>query len=257
MDLQLEGKIALVTGGSGGLGSVIGACLADEGMTVVLAGRDPAKLARAASTIGTKRVHAVVADLAEREGAVGCVTGALAAAGRLDLVVNCAGATKRGDFFELTDEDWADGFGLKFHGTVRVCRAAWPHLVASRGGVINIVGVGSRTPSQDFLIGGSVNSALLNFTKGLAERGSAEGVRVNAVNPGFFATARTEKRIKGLMAEGLSRDAAEAQALLSLGISRFGRPEEVGRLVAYLASPHAAYIHGATVDIDGGVSRGI
>lgn len=257
MDLQLNGRTALVTGGSGGLGGAVAACLAEEGMAVVVSGRDREALARTAAALPGGRGHVAAADLSTLDGAAECVAAAVEAVGGLDLLVNCAGATKRGDFFDLADQDWADGFALKFHGTVRMCREAWPHLVRARGAIVNVVGVGSRTPSADFLIGGSVNSALLNFTKGLAERGLEEGVRVNAVNPGFFATARTEKRIKGLMAGGLSRDAAEAEALRSLGIKRFGRPEEVGRLVTYLASPQADYFQGATLDLDGGVTRGL
>lgn len=261
MDLKLTGRIALVTGASGGLGGAIARALADQGMTLVLVGRDQARLAAAAGDAqrrGGGTVHVVAADLTQPEAATACIAEAVRSAGALDLVVNCAGATRRGDFFELTDEDWADGFALKFHGCVRICRAAWPHLVARQGGVINIVGVGSRTPSMDFLIGGSVNSALLNFTKGLAHRGITDGVRVNAINPGYFRTERTDKRIKALVASrGVSTAQAEAELIAELGISRFGRPEEVAALTAFLASDRAAYFQGATLDIDGGATRGL
>jgi 3-oxoacyl-[acyl-carrier protein] reductase len=258
MELNLDGKVALVTGASGGLGRAIACALAREGMHLVLTGRDPERLEATVCEAGSDgRAVTIPADLTQPPAAGACVSETIAGAGRIDLLVNCAGATRRGDFFALTDEDWESGFALKFHGCVRMCRAAWPHLVASRGAVINIVGVGSRTPSADFLIGGSVNSALLNFTKGLADRGLAEGVRVNAVNPGFFATERTERRIRQLMADGLSRETAEEEALRALQIRRFGRPEEVGQMVAFLASGRAAYIHGATLDIDGGATRGL
>src|SRR3546814_13973081 len=89
--------------------------------------------------------------------------------GRLDILVNNAGATKRGDFLALTDADHLDGFALKYHATVRFCRAAWPHLVAAGGAVVNISGIGAQTPDAEFTIGGPVNSALLNFTKALAQ----------------------------------------------------------------------------------------
>src|SRR6185295_2410813 len=104
--------------------------------------------------------------------------------GRLDLVVNNAGATKRGDFLQLTDEDWASGFSLKFMAAVRVSRAAWPILKRTNGSIVNIAGVGARTGSAEFTIGGSVNSAMLNLTKALADRGVKDGIRVNAINPG-------------------------------------------------------------------------
>jgi len=261
VQLNLIGKVALVTGASGGLGSAIASALAGEGMVVALVGRDRDKLAAVSANVQKLSGVAPVvisADLTQPAAADECVSATIAAAGRLDLLVNCAGATKRGDFFELDDRDWVDGFALKFHGCVRMCRAAWPHLVAQRGTVINIVGVGSRTPSMDFLIGGSVNNALLNFTKGLADRGGTDGVRVNAINPGFFRTDRTDKRIN-LLAKNhqVSREQAESMLLKELSVQRLGRPEEVGRLTSFLASDHAAYIHGATLDIDGGVTRGL
>lgn len=261
MQLNLSGKVALVTGASGGLGGAIASALAEEGMVVVLVGRDRDKLAAVSANV--QRLSSVApivisADLTQPAAADECVATTIAAAGRIDLLVNCAGATKRGDFFELSDRDWADGFALKFHGCVRMCRAAWPYLVTQRGTVINIVGIGSRTPSMDFLIGGSVNNALLNFTKGLAERGTADGVRVNAINPGYFRTDRTDKRIDGLAkAHLVAREQAESMLLTELDVQRFGRPEEVGRLTAFLASEHAAYIQGATLDIDGGATRGL
>ena len=101
--------------------------------------------------------------------------------GGLDLLVNCAGATKRGDFFALSHEDFLDGFALKFHGAVAMTRAAWPRLRESGAGhVVNIIGAAARTPSADFAIGGAVNSALENFTKAMADRGRAEKVRARA-----------------------------------------------------------------------------
>jgi NAD(P)-dependent dehydrogenase (short-subunit alcohol dehydrogenase family) len=261
VQLNLRGKVALVTGASGGLGAAIASALAEEGMVVALAGRDRDKLAAVgAQTQKLSGVPPIVisADLTQPAAAAQCVSATLAAAGRLDLLVTCAGATRRGDLFELSDQDWTDGFALKFHGCVRTCRAAWPHLVAQRGAVVNIVGVGSRTPSMDFLIGGSVNNALLNFTKGLAHRGTSDGVRVNAINPGYFRTDRTDRRIDGLAKTNrIPHDQAESLLLTELDVPRFGRPEEVGRLTAFLASEHAAYIHGATLDIDGGVTRGL
>ena len=121
---------------------------------------------------------------------------AVAAFGRLDILVNNAGATKRADFFTLTEEDWQDGFALKFHGYVRTTRAAWPHLRETRGCIVNIVGVGSRAGSAEFTIGGSVNVALLNFTKAMADIGMKDGVRVNAINPGLIETERFGRNIE-------------------------------------------------------------
>jgi 3-oxoacyl-[acyl-carrier protein] reductase len=172
------------------------------------------------------------------------------------VLVNNAGATKRGDFLELPDADWADGFGLKFFGAMRLARAAWLHLQAAHGAIVNIVGIGGRTGSAEFAIGGAVNAALLNLTKVLADRGVRDGVRVNAINPGGIATDRLTTRVRTFAAErGLELSEAEAEMARAFGVARFGQPEEIARLVAFLASPMAAFCQGAIVDADGGQTR--
>src|SRR5262249_31755629 len=118
--------------------------------------------------------------------------------GRLDLLVNNAGATIRGDFLALTEPDWQDGCALKFFRAMRCCRAAWTPLQATRGAIVNIGGIGGRTGSAEFTIGGAVNAALLNLTKALADRGVRDGVRVNAINPGSIATERLRTRVQRL-----------------------------------------------------------
>jgi 3-oxoacyl-[acyl-carrier protein] reductase len=261
MDLALRGKVALVTGGSGGIGAAVAAELAREGVDLCLVGRDRAKLDGIADSIsktfGTRvAVHA--GNLREPETAAAAVAAAIGAFGSLDIVVNAAGDTKRDDFFALSDDDWLSGFSTKFHGCVRTTRAAWPHLRKSQGVVLNIVGVGSRSGLAEFTIGGSVNSALLNFTKAMADRGIPEGVRVNAINPGLIETGRLTHTIERRMREeSCSREEAVASLLASRGTTRVGRPEEVGWLAAFLASSKAAFIQGAIIDIDGGNTRAL
>ena len=261
MDLRIRDKAAIVTGASRGIGRAIIEQLAREGVRLLLVARDGAALTAASQDISTRHKVAVavhVADLSQPDAAAGVVNAAVAALGGIDILVNCAGATKRGDFFSLTDDDWASGYALKFHGSVRMCRAAWPFLEQRNGSIINIVGIGSRTPSADFTIGGSVNSALINFSKALADLGRKRGVRVNAINPGYIETERLTRRIDGIVAEGKkSRDEAASELLQALGIARFGQPDEIGKLVAFLVSPASDYIQGATLDIDGGATKGI
>jgi 3-oxoacyl-[acyl-carrier protein] reductase len=235
--------------------------LARCGATVTLTGRDQAALASVAEQISTetgKEPAIVVSDLRQPPAAREVVDAAVKTGGRLDILVNNAGATKRGDFMTLTDEDFLDGFALKFHGCVRMTRCAWPHLMKTGGKLVNIVGIGSLTPAQDFTIGGPVNSAVINFTKAMADRGLKDGVRVNAINPGHIVTDRLRRRVEAVAkAEGISYEAAEERSRREHGIVRFGRPEEIAHLVAFLVSDHATYIHGSTIEIDGGATKGL
>src|SRR5579871_4921991 len=186
MDLQLTSKVGIVTGASRGIGRAIAETLAAEGMRLVLAARSRDLLVELSRLLPTECL-AHAADLRDPGAPAAAVAAAVSRFGRVDLLVNNAGATKRGDFLGLPDADWDDGFALKFFGAMRCCRAAWPHLRAVGGAVVNIVGIGGRTGSAEFAVGGAVNAALLNLTKALADRGVREGVRVNAVNPGAIA----------------------------------------------------------------------
>jgi 3-oxoacyl-[acyl-carrier protein] reductase len=260
MELGLSGKTALVTGGNRGIGAAIDAELAREGVHVCLVARDRAKLHEVAAGLTTNAVRTAIhaADLREPSAAAQAVAAAIAAFGRLDILVNNAGATKRADFFTLTDEDFLDGFALKFHGAVRMTRAAWPHLRETKGCIVNIAGVGAHAGSADFTIGGPVNVALLNFTKAMADIGIQQGVRVNAINPGLIETERYTRNVERLMREqSLTREQAIAARLATHRTKRVGRPEEVGALVAYLASDRADFIQGALIDIDGGSTRAL
>ena len=255
MDLHLGGKIGIVTGASRGIGRAIAEALAAEGMQLTLVARSGDQLAELAKSLPTlSLVHA--ADLRDPAVPEAVVAATLRRFGRIDLLVNNAGATSRGDFLNLTEADWQDGFALKFFGAMRCCRSAWSHLRATQGSIINIVGVGGRTGSAEFAIGGAVNAALLNLTKVLADRGVGEGVRVNALNPGAIVTDRLRRRIERLAAEkGLDLDAAAAEMAKTLNVSRFGGAAEVAAAVAFLASPMARYCQGAVLDIDGGQTR--
>jgi 3-oxoacyl-[acyl-carrier protein] reductase len=255
MDLDLSGKVALVTGSSRGIGRAIAETLAAEGMSVALVARSAEQLREVTAGLPTPSL-AHAADLREPDAPAAAVSAAVGRFGRLDLLVNNAGATKRGDFLTLTDDDWADGFALKFYAAMRCSRAAWLELRAVRGAIVNIVGVGGRTGSADFAIGGAVNAAVLNLTKALADRGVRDGVRVNAVNPGAVATDRLQVRIRSVAAsEGIDEAAAAERMARALNIARFGEPAEIARVVALLASPRAGYCQGAIIDVDGGQTR--
>jgi 3-oxoacyl-[acyl-carrier protein] reductase len=257
MNRDLEDKVAIVTGASRGIGRAIATELGARKARLVLVARACDLLNEVAASIG-RECLVYPADLRSPEAAAEVVAATIQRFKRLDILVNNAGATQRGDFLALGDADWNDGFALKFFGAMRLCRAAWPYLVASQGSIVNIVGVGGKTASAEFAIGGSVNSALLNLTKALADRGVADGVRVNAVNPGAIATDRLRRRIESLAAsQGQDHTTAAKTMAAGLGIARFGEPLEIARVVAFLASAAASYCQGAILDVDGGETRAL
>jgi NAD(P)-dependent dehydrogenase (short-subunit alcohol dehydrogenase family) len=256
----LEGKIAIVTGASRGIGRAIALRLAQDGATLVLAARTEGDLAKVATEIKSHagNATAVTGDLRALDAPLALVNAALAVHGAVDIIVNNAGATKRGDFFELTDADWADGFALKLLAAVRLTRAAWPHLKARRGSVLNIIGAGGRTPGAEFTIGGSVNGACLSFTKAVADIGIRDGVQVNAINPGRIKTDRFQQTLADEATHhGGDLNAALQAIVRKSNIVRLGEPEDVANLAAFMVSPESRYMQGALIDLDGGQTKTI
>jgi 3-oxoacyl-[acyl-carrier protein] reductase len=252
---QHPNPVAIVTGASRGIGSAIARQLAGDGYSVVAVARSADALAAVADVLPTPSL-ALTIDLSQPGAAAHVVDTAHRRFGRIDVLVNNAGATPRGDFLAFGDDDWRAGFDLKFFAAARLCRHAWPALMASAGRIVNIAGIGGRTGSAEFTIGGSVNAALLNLTKALADRGIQDGVRINAVNPSSIATERTRKRIEARAIErGITAEQAAAELARQLRVARFGTPEEIARVVAFLASEASSYMQGAIVDVDGGRTR--
>ena len=255
MELGLSGKAALVTGASRGIGRAIAEGLAAEGCDLLITGRDAAALDEAAATIRAKGRKAAVAALdLRREGTDRILVDAVRREfGHLDILVNNAGATKRGSFFELTDADWADGYSLKLFAHMRLARVAWPLLKASKGSLVSIGGTSGRKPEAEFTIGSSVNAAVAAFTKCLADIGKEDGVQVNCVHPSLVETERQWKRIRSeVAATGDSEDKVRARFVKKMGFIRYGKVEDVADLVTFLVSERATWMHGATIDLDGG-----
>ena len=259
--MALEGKVAVVSGGSRGIGKAIAHGLAADGADVVIAARTEEDLRSAADVIKAstgRRVVPVVADLATLSGCEQLHQRATSEFETIDILINCAGATKSGPFLELSDDLWQDGFDLKFFGAVRLCRLFWPQLVAARGSVVNIVGGAARTPNPNFAIGGSVNAALANFSKALAGLGLSDDVNVNVVHPGQTRTERLDE----LMADEASHTGKTPEEVLAStvqrqGIRRLGEPADVAALVVFLCSPEARHIHGTAISVDGGATPGL
>lgn len=255
MDLGLNGKVALVTGSSRGIGRGIAMALAAQGCDLLLTGRDRSALDEVATAIHVKgrKAAIVVIDLREDRAAPMLVNAVCREFGHLDILVNNAGTTKRGDFFKLTDADWQDGFALKFFAHMRLTRAAWSLLKSRRGSLITIGGTSGRKPEAAFTIGSSVNAACAAFTKAMAHLGKEHGVQVNCIHPSFVETGRQWRRIKAEMERTGGSEAVVRQVIVrDAGITRFGKVEDVADLVAFLVSSRATWMHGATIDLDGG-----
>jgi len=258
MTTTLSNKVAIVTGASRGIGKAIALKLAKEGAAVMLAAGNAELLEEVREEICDAGGHAawMSLDLRKPETPALLVEKTVAQFGGIDIIVNNAGATKRGDFVSLTEEDWMDGYALKFFGAVRLLRVAWPELKKRKGSVVNIAGVGGRTPGTQFTIGGSVNAALLSFTKAMADVGVNDGVQVNAINPGAVRTGRLTTRLQVISKEkGISAAEAEAHMVKDSGVVKIGEPEDVANLVAFMVNPQNRYLHGALVDLDGGTTK--
>ncbi len=260
MDLGLTGKVALVTGSSRGIGRGIALGLAAEGCDVMLTGRDEAALRGVVAEVEKlgRKAKSETRDLRENDAPAALAEAVRKNFGRLDILVNNAGTTKRGDFLELTDADWQEGYALKFFAHVRLARAAWPLLRASGGSLVTIGGTSGRIPIAAFTIGSSVNAAVAAFAKALADRGKTDGVQVNTIHPSYVETERFWRRIKADMERtGQDEAAVREWHRKDIGVTRFGTPEDIAGLVAFMVSPRGRWLHGATIDIDGGEVKGM
>jgi len=255
MDLGLNQKVALVTGSSRGIGRSIALTLADEGCDLLLTGRDQAMLDETAAAIRGKGRKAVIVniDLREERAPATLIDAVQRELGHLDVLVNNAGTTKRGDFLSLTDADWADGYALKFFAHVRLSRAAWPLLREARGSLVTIGGTSGRIPIAAFTIGSSVNAACAAFAKALADLGKTDHVQVNTIHPSYVETERLWRRIKADVARtGKSEAEVRERHRADINVTRFGTPEDIADLIAFMVSRRGRWLHGATIDLDGG-----
>jgi 3-oxoacyl-[acyl-carrier protein] reductase len=252
---ELAGKVALVTGASRGIGKAIALELAALGCDLAITARDRealVKVADAARAAG-RNAEFHVADLRESGAPKALADFVAERFGRLDILINNAGASRRGHFFQQTDADWEEGFALKFFAQVRLCRELWPMLKASGGSVVAIGGIGARAPVADYMIGASVIGAQNAFMRALADLGKRDGVQVNSVHPGSVDTDRFRGRLERIKRRtGLGDADAIEHHRKELDITRFGQPEDIAGLVGFIVSPRGRWMHGTGIDMDGG-----
>lgn len=257
---EFTGKIVVVTGGSRGIGRAIAESFAREGAQIVLAAMSEANLAAAAKSIagsGAREPMTIAGDLRDLNACEVVFARIRERFNRCDVLINSAGATRAGAFLDQPDEAWFDGFSLKFFACVRCCRLFWPLLKEANGHIVNIIGGAARTPEPEFLIGGSVNAAMANFSKGLSVLGKRDGININAIHPGMTETGRVVQLFEQrATATGKTPEEFRAQAMAKDGLRRLGRPEDVAALALFLCSERARHIQGTAIAVDGGATPG-
>src|SRR6516164_5269939 len=234
MSEEFSNKVAVVTGGSRGIGREIALEFARSSAQTVIVSSSADNLARAAKTIAATGPAplAITADLRTLDGCQRVFDDVRGRFNRCDTLICSAGATRAGNFTELPDQAWIDGYALKFFGCVRMCRLFWLMLKATQGCVVNIGGGAARSPGADFSIGASVNAAMGNFSKALSQLGKRDGVNVNIIHPGATETERfyqlLEQRSK---ASGKSVEQLKEEATAKDGLRRLGKPADISALV--------------------------
>ena len=255
MDLQLQGKHVLITGGSRGIGLACAREFLREGCKVSLVGRDARHMESARTALGAdgEVLAGHCADLRDAAAALRAVDAAEAVLGPIDILVNSAGAARRTPYGELEPQAWHDAMQSKFFTYVHVMDPVVRRMGArGTGAIVNVIGMGGKVPSPTHLPGGAANAALMLASAGLAAAWGPRGVRVNAVNP---ALTLTDRLSEGLAADarlhGSSPEEVLRESEKKMPLGRLARPEEVAAAVVFLASPRASYISGAVLSLDG------
>ena len=243
MMFSLEGKTALVTGASGGIGAAIARVLHSQGAHVVLSGTRGDVLAELAAGLGA-RAHVRVADLRDPAAAEGLVSEAEQAVGPLDILVNNAGVTRDRLVLRMKDEDWQSILDVDLSAPFRLARAALKGMLKRRKGrIIQISSVVGTTGNPGQANYAAAKAGLIGMSKSLAQEAGSRGVTVNVVSPGFVETAMTD----------VLNEALRERLVGSIPLGRMGRPEDVAAAVAYLASDEACWVTGATLHVNGGM----
>ena len=237
---EFAGKVVVVSGGSRGIGRASLRLSRARARRPCWRHPMPANLAEGAKAVaasGGPEPMTIAGDLRTLSACEQVFAEVNKRFKRCDVLINNAGATKGGKFFEQPDDFWTDGFALKFHAAVRLTRLFWPLLKEAHGTIVNIVGGAARTPGPDFLIGGAVNAAMANFAKGLTALGNRDDVNVNVIHPGQTQTDRIEQLFAQFAkAQNKTPEQVRAEALAKSGLRRIGQPEDVAALALFLCT---------------------
>jgi 3-oxoacyl-[acyl-carrier protein] reductase len=248
-------SVAIVTGASSGIGRATAVRLSREFAAVVLVAREGDKLEEVAGSVdrnGSKGL-VVALDLSVPAAAETVIRTTLEHFGRIDALVNIAGAVAALDVFQMSDELWESAMSLKFHADRRLTIQAWDALKAANGSVIFTSGNAAAMPKAATAAVAAINAAIEALAKAFAERGIADGIQVNSISPGAVITARRLAMLAKVAGEKqISLDEAQQRFLQQAGISRFGQPEEIADLIAFATSPAARWLTGTVLRMDGG-----
>lgn len=253
-------KVAIVTGASRGIGKATAIRLARDFGSIALVARSADLLETTAQAVRAADAQALVLDLDLRvpDAAKAAVDKVIARFGRIDAVVNIAGAVPQIDVLEMTDAQWDDGFALKLHGARRLAIQAWDALKASAGSVIFTSGNSAQTPKSAFAAVATVNAAIVAMARAFADRGVVDGVQVNSVLPGPVMTDRRKSYMeKYAPAHGMTVEEALIKFPEQAGITRYGEPEDIAELMAFVLSPAARWMVGSALRMDGGEVKGV
>jgi 3-oxoacyl-[acyl-carrier protein] reductase len=253
-------SVAIVTGASQGIGRATAIRLARDFKAMVLVARNAANLEETAKLVRVNDCQALVigADLSQSSSAETIVSRTLKEFGRIDALVNISGAVPQIDLFDMTDEQWDGGLAVKFHGARRLTLRAWEALKASGGSVVFTSGNSADAPKASYAAVGTINAAIVALAKAFSDQGIVDGVQVNSVLPGPVLTNRRRTYMeKWAPAHNMTVEQAIQKFPAQAGIARYGQPEEIADLMAFLVSPAARWMTGSAVRMDGGEIKGV
>lgn len=262
MDLGLKNRVALVAASSRGLGKAVAEKLAEEGVKLVVCARNKKILEKTADDIFLETgisVFPLVVDLSQKDHIDAMVREALDLFGTIDILITNAGGPPPGNFEDIEDEEWGNGFDLTLMSAVRLIRAIVPGMKEQKWGrIINLTSVSVKQPVDGLLLSNVIRPGVVGLTKSLSQELAEYNILVNSVCPGYHLTDRVKQLLKNnAKVKNISEKKAEKMITSQIPLGRMGKPEELADVVVFLASERASYVTGAVIQVDGGYVKGL